>query len=169
MGKKTLLIDADLRNGNIAQELNIEQSSGLSEFLSVKKEIRIVPNVLDNLDVITSGEYPLNPTELLIGEEWMGLINELKEKYEMIIIDTPSIGIVTDGIEVVNVATAFIVVIRELLTKFEREEMIIRRLEAVDANICGFVYNGISVKSEDYNHKDYVNGGEYGKRNSAGV
>lgn len=169
MGKKTLLIDADLRNGNIAQELNIEQSSGLSEFLSVKKEIRIVPNVLDNLDVITSGEYPLNPTELLIGEKWMGLINELKEKYEMIIIDTPSIGIVTDGIEVVNVATAFIVVIRELLTKFEREEMIIRRLEAVDANICGFVYNGISVKSEDYNHKDYVNGGEYGKRNSAGV
>ena len=55
------------------------------------------------------------------------------------------------------------------MTRFEREELIIRRLEAVDANICGFGYNGISVKSEDYNHKEYINGGEYGKRSNTRV
>lgn len=169
MGKKTLLIDADLRNGNVAGEFGIEKAKGLSEYLKNESELNIKTEVINNLDVLSSGEYPLNPTELLIGKRWMDLIESLKEKYEIIIVDTPSIGIVTDGIELVNVATAFIVVIRESLTRFEREELIIRRLEAVDANICGFVYNGISVKSEDYNHKDYVNGGEYGKRSSAGV
>ncbi|WP_026509715.1 polysaccharide biosynthesis tyrosine autokinase [Butyrivibrio sp. LC3010] len=169
MGKKTLLIDADLRNGNIANELKISAESGLSEYLAGIKDISIKNDTVDKLDVITTGAYPPNPTDLLIGEKWKNLIAEFKKKYEVIIIDTPSIGIVSDGLELVNVATAFVVVIRERSTRFEREELIIRRLEAVDADICGFVYNGISVESEDYNHKDYVNGGDYAKRSDARV
>ncbi len=169
MGKKTLLIDADLRNGNIAEELSLSSENGLSDFLAGINELNISHDVIDNLDVVTTGKYPPNPTELLVSQKWMDFIGRLKNEYDVVIIDTPSIGVVSDGVELVNVATAFVVVIRENVTKFEREELIIRKLEAVDANICGFVYNGISVKSEDYNHKDYVNGGEYGKRSSAGV
>ena len=164
MGKKTLLIDADLRNGDVAERFGIKDSKGLSEYLADLSELKIHQNVDNNLDVITTGAFPPNPTDLLISEKWKKMIEDEKEKYEVIILDTPSIGIVSDGIEAVNVATAFVVVIREALTRFEREELIIRKLEAVDANICGFVYNGISVKSEDYNHKEYINGGEYGKR-----
>ncbi|WP_051656608.1 polysaccharide biosynthesis tyrosine autokinase [Butyrivibrio sp. AE3004] len=169
MGKKTLLIDADLRNGNIANALNIQADSGLSECLAGLKELNINKDVIENLDVLTTGVYPPNPTELLIRDNWKELVNEAKSLYEVIIIDTPSIGVVSDGLEVVNVATSFVVVIREQATRFEREELIIRKLEAVDADVCGFVYNGISVNSEDYNHRDYVNGGDYGKRSNAGV
>ena len=68
-----------------------------------------------------------------------------------------------------NVETAFVFVIREGLTRFEREELIVRRLDAVGAKICGFIYNGMDVRSADYNHKDYVGDGEYGKRSSASV
>ena len=165
MGKKTLLIDADLRNGNVGEELGIKDSKGVSEYLAELAALNIHKDVDTNLDLITTGAFPPNPTDLLISDRWKKLIADMKEKYDVIILDTPSIGIVSDGIEVVNVATAYVVVIRENLTRFEREELIIRKLEAVDANICGFVYNGISVKSEDYNHKEYINGGEYGKRN----
>ena len=170
MGKKTLLVDADLRNGNIDEEFGLEKSPGLSEYLAQLTEEAVMwKNVMDNLDVITTGSIPPNPTDLLISDRWKSMIRTFKEKYDVIIIDTPSIGVVADGVEIVNVATAFIVVIRESVTRFEREELIIRRLEAVDANICGFIYNGIDVKSADFNHKDYVGGGEYGKRSSAGV
>jgi capsular exopolysaccharide synthesis family protein len=169
MGKKTLLVDADLRNGDVAQVMGISSDKGLSEYLAGLSELKKCKNVMDNLDVITTGAYPPNPTDLLIGERWKKLISDMKEEYEIIIIDTPSIGVVADGVEVVNVATAFVVVIREFVTKFEREELIIRRLDAVNANICGFIYNGINVKSVDYNHKEYVNGGDYGKRSVARV
>lgn len=170
MGKKTLLVDADLRNGNIASEFGIEAESGLSEYLAeLSPFINAKKQVRENLDVITTGKIPPNPTDLLISERWKKLIENKKNEYDIIIIDTPSIGVVSDGIEVTNVATAFIVVMRERVSKFEREKLIIQRLEAVDANICGFIYNGIDVKSADFNHKEYVNGGEYGKHNSTGV
>ncbi len=169
MGKKTLLVDADLRNGNIADEFGIKNSKGLSEYIAGISSLKIHENKEPNLDIITTGAFPPNPTDLLISEKWKKMIEEKKEKYDVIIIDTPSIGVVADGVEVVNVATAFVVVIREAVTRFEREELIIRRLEAVDATICGFIYNGISVKSEDFNHREYTNGGEYGKRSSSRV
>lgn len=169
MGKKVLLIDADLRNGNIAAELKLEDRPGLSDYLANLSDMVIKDNCIENLDVLTAGTMPPNPTELLVSDRWKHMISDLKQQYDVIVIDTPSIGVVADGIEVNNVADAFIVVIREFATRFEREELIIRRLEAVDANICGFIYNGISVTSEDFNHKEYVNGGDYGKRNSTGI
>ena len=170
MDKKTLLIDADLRNGDIAEILNIDPNNGLSEYLAgIQKNLNIRKNVRENLDFITTGKIPPNPTDLLISDKWKEMVAELKNDYDVIIIDTPSIGVVADGVEVNNVATAFVVVIRESVTRFEREELIIRRLEAVDSKICGFIYNGISVKSEDYNHKEYINGGDYGKRSNTRV
>ncbi len=169
MGKNTLLIDADLRNGNIAEEFKIKEMKGLSDYLAKLSDLKINRNVVENLDIITTGTIPPNPTDLLVSDRWKDMIQDLRGKYDVIIIDTPSIGVVADGVEINNVADAFIVVIREMATRFEREELIIRRLEAVDANICGFIYNGISVDSEDFNHKEYINGGEYGKRNSSRV
>lgn len=170
MGKKTLLIDADLRNGDIAEILGVDPKNGLSEYLAgLQKKLNIRSGVRENLDLVTTGVIPPNPTDLLISSKWKEMVSELKNEYEVIIIDTPSIGVVADGVEINNVATAFVVVIRESVTRFEREELIIRKLEAVDSNICGFIYNGISVKSEDYNHKEYINGGDYGKRSNARV
>ncbi len=170
MGKKTLLIDGDLRNGDVAEKFSLDPKSGLSEYLAgIQNKLNIRKNVRKNLDIITTGVIPPNPTDLLISEKWKETISNLKKEYDMIIIDTPSIGVVADGVEVVNVATAFVVVIREFVTRFEREELIIRRLDSVGANVCGFIYNGMNVRSVDYNHKDYVNGGEYGKRSNAGV
>jgi len=169
MDKKTLLIDADLRNGDIGRELKLSNENGLSDYLAGISKLTVNRNVIEKLDVITTGTYPPNPMDLLFSENWKNLIQKKKEEYDVIIIDTPAIGVVSDGIEMADISTAYVLVIREMLTRFEREELIVRRLEAVDANICGFIYNAISVQSEDYNHKEYANGGDYGKRNSTGV
>ncbi len=169
MGKKTLLIDSDLRNGDISEKLNLSEGKGLSEYLASIADLNIVKEVDENMDVIPSGAMPPNPTDLLISKRWLELIDECKKEYDVIILDTPSVGIVADAVELAAVSTAYILIIREFLTKLERAEMIVRNLEAVDANICGFIYNGISMKSEDYNHKAFVNGGGYAKRDSAGV
>ncbi len=170
MGKKTLLIDADLRNGDVAEKFGITSKPGLSEYLGgIESKLSVHKGVREHLDVVTTGVIPPNPTDLLISEKWKNMITACKDEYDVIIIDTPSIGVVADGVEVVNVATAFVVVIREGLTRFEREELIVRRLDAVGAKICGFIYNGMDVRSADYNHKDYVGDGEYGKRSSASV
>jgi Mrp family chromosome partitioning ATPase len=80
----------------------------------------------------------------------------------VIFVDLPSLGIVADALSLAEVATAYILILRESLTRTEREEMVVRRLEAVDANICGFVYNAMSTKSPDYNYKNY--GKEYSRQ-----
>ncbi len=169
MGKKVLLIDADLRNGDIRERLNLPEGTGLSEYLASIADLNIHKDINDRLDVITAGAMPPNPTDLLISDRWNVLIKDCKEKYDMIIIDTPSAGIVADAVELAGVSTAYILVVREFLTRLERAEMVVRNLEAVNANICGIIYNGISMKSEDYNHKAFADGGDYGKRDSSGV
>ena len=114
------------------------------------------------MDLILAGSIPPNPAELLAGDQWYQLLQECKKKYDVIFIDTPPIGIVSDALSMAKAATAFILIVREMMTKFDREEKVVRKLEALDANIGGFIYNGISAKSPDYEYRHYNN--EYEKK-----
>ncbi len=161
-GKKVLLLDADLRNSNMAEfikDKDLKNKDGLSEYLAgTVNKLNVIHNS-DKLDIVLAGECPANPAELLVCDKWYELIREYKKEYDAIFVDLSSVGIVSDALSLVREATAYILVVREQMTRFEREEMIVRKLEALEANICGFVYNGISVKSPDYNLKRY--GKEY--------
>lgn len=157
LGKKVLFIDADMRKSALRKTLKLEGDSkhGLSQYLACITEAIDVEHYMENLDIIPSGELPPNPSELLISERWKNLLLDSKDVYDVIFIDLPPVGIVSDALTVVNEVTSFILIIREKVTKFERSEMIVRKLESLDANISGFIYNGISVKSPDYNYKAY--------------
>ena len=164
MNKKVLLIDADMRNSSMKEFLQDAQwndTDGLSEYLA---EIADKPAKIafeKNLDIIPSGTMPPNPSELLVSERWYQLLQDSQKEYDAIFVDFPSLGIVSDALCLAQVATTYVLVIRENLTRIERIEMIVRRLESLDADICGFIYNGISQKSPDYNYKLY--GKEYKK------
>lgn len=160
LGKKVLVIDADMRRSDMAEIIKVkEKKDGLSEYLAgITNKVSVIHKE-DNLDIILSGTLPPNPAELLVGDKWYEMIRKYKEEYDVIFIDLPSLGIVSDALSLAEDATAYILIVREQVTRFEREEMIVRKLEAVDANICGFIYNGISMKSPDYNYKHY--GKEY--------
>lgn len=157
IGKKVLVIDADMRKSYIEKILGIknENKNGLSKYLAAITEELFVVHQNDNFDIIPAGEYPPNPAELLVSDRWKELLMASKEIYDMIFIDLPPAGIVSDALAVVNDVNSYILVVREKVTKFDREEMIVRKLEAIGANISGFIYNAISIKSPDYNYKEY--------------
>lgn len=156
LGKRVVLIDADMRNGGVSVELGLSTNAkGLSEYLTgIIKKFEVV-RIDDNFFTIVSGAVPPNPSELLSGAEFRKLILELKNLCDIILIDLPPVGVVSDAMVISDVLTGYILVVREMVTKFDREEMIVTKLETVGANICGFIYNGISVDSPDYNLKSY--------------
>lgn len=161
-GRKVLLIDGDMRKSELAKYLELEAGkTGLSDYLAGLTKKPEINQVQENFDVFLRGSVPPNPAELLISKNMEQFLENMKQEYDVIIIDLPPVGIVSDALVLAPLVTAYILVVREMVTKFDREEMIVRKLEAVDANICGFVYNGISIKSPDYGYKNYDYG--YGK------
>ena len=146
----------------MGQLLKVNTETGLSQYLAGIVERLEIVSVDANMDLILAGSIPPNPAELLAGDQWYQLLQECKKKYDVIFIDTPPIGIVSDALSMAKAATAFILIVREMMTKFDREEKVVRKLEALDANIGGFIYNGISAKSPDYEYRHYNN--EYEKK-----
>ena len=157
--KKTLVIDADMRKSSMSKLLDIEKREGLSEYLAGIVEIPEITDYLDNLSIISSGKIPPNPSELLSSNRWYELLESCKQVYDVIFIDLPPVGVVADALLLTKEVTAYLLICREQVTKFDREQTIVRQLELLGANICGFIYNGISMKSQDYTYKYY--GEEY--------
>ena len=106
LDKKVLIIDLDLRKPRISKSFKLSNSLGMSNLLtdkSVKIDDCIHRSVdIKNLDIITSGPIPPNPSELIISQRFDDILTELKMKYDYIFIDTPPIGLVNESIEIVN-------------------------------------------------------------------
>mgnify|MGYP000982629047 FL=1 len=99
-GKKVILIGMDIRNPRLGDYLKLQNKYGLTNYLATNTitipEI-IVPKVLhDNMDIILAGPIPPNPAELLSSEKLKGLIDELKQTYDYIILDTAPVGLISD-------------------------------------------------------------------------
>ena len=117
-GKKVLLIDADMRKEKDYSNLNVEDSIGLSDYLAglVPKNQIIKETTVPNLKIVTAGGIPPNPSELLISGKFEELLNQLKPNFDYIIIDTPPIGILSDGLELMEMCDVNIYVVRENYT-----------------------------------------------------
>ncbi len=157
LDKKILVIDADMRKSSMSATLDIEQIDGLSEFLAGIVDVPRVTEYTYNVHVISTGKIPPNPAELLSSSRWNDFLEHCKNEYDAVFIDLPPVGIVSDALLVARNITAYILVVRERVTKYDREKMIVQKIEALGANICGFIYNGISMKSQDYEYKYYGN------------
>ncbi len=113
LGKKVLLIDADLRKGRLHKEFGIKRGDGLSQVLlrEVEVESVISPTEVENLFVLPCGNVPPNPAELLGSKHYLELIEQFKKQYDLIIIDTPPIMLVTDAALACRVAAQIVMVI----------------------------------------------------------
>jgi len=103
-GKKVIILDLDMRKPKIHRGFNVDNLRGMSTLLIGKDKIEDCVNhsKLDNFDFITAGPIPPNPSELIINGEIFNIIDELKKTYDMIIIDNPPVGLVTDGIPIIK-------------------------------------------------------------------
>lgn len=103
-GKRVIILDLDMRKPKIHIGFNVENTKGISTILIGKDTVDecVYRSGLENLDFITAGPVPPNPSELIIGQRMTELIDYLKTKYDVIMIDTPPVGIVTDGIPIMQ-------------------------------------------------------------------
>ncbi|WP_426671955.1 GumC family protein [Mucilaginibacter sp. McL0603] len=118
--KKVILIAADLRRSRLHKTFNVPNDKGLSNYLANQCDIDdiILHSSQPNLDIIVSGPVPPNPSELLHSERTKTLIAELKKRYDIIMIDTAPIGLVSDAIPLIRMSDINIFVIRSGKSKF---------------------------------------------------
>lgn len=143
-GRKTVLMDADLRKSVLMQRLEISlQSAGLCQLLSGGVEINdVVYNTnIENLYVIPSGMRTENSTELLGNKRCYETILALKERYDYIIVDTPALGSVIDAAVTAKWCDASILVIAADTMSRAAACNIVGQLQAANSNILGVVLN----------------------------
>ena len=170
LGKKTVVIDADMRKPMLARLFSLRGSKGLSEFLKGDEDgARVIETEHNNLYVVTAGEIPENPSELLSSERFGMLLSKLSETFEYIIVDTPPVGMVTDAAVISSVVSGTLLVIRQNYTDRERFDATVRALKKVDSNILGYVLNAVDEKKYSYRYGRYspyyrgYYGGYYGQ------
>jgi capsular exopolysaccharide synthesis family protein len=117
-GKRTLIIGADLRKPKLFEELQVHNDKGLSQLLSGMLGVdEIIQNTaVPNLSLISGGPMPPNPSELLLKPILGDLLNDLKQRYDFIIIDTPPLGLVTDAFVLSRYADHMLFVVRQSYT-----------------------------------------------------
>lgn len=121
LDKKVVLLDLDMRKPRLAKIFGIQSNVGMSTLLigQSKLEDTIHQTNYKNLDVITSGPVPPNPSELILSKQLDIILNQLREKYDFIFIDTPPIGLVTDALELLAKADVPLYVVRADFTRKE--------------------------------------------------
>lgn len=151
MGKRTLLIDSDMRNPTIHRMFSIPVKNGLSEILAgLTDNIAVSKTDVDNLSVLTAGKIPPNPAELLSSSRMDKLLEFVKEHYDCVFIDTPPINLVTDSTVFAPKVTGYILVVKTDTTNTHDVKTTVNNLQQIDANILGFVLNDVNSEKKKY-------------------
>ncbi len=166
-GKKVLLIECDLRVPSIGRKLHIARTPGLSNALADTSSKAIIreSGLHDNLHVITSGDIPPNPSELLSSPRMEMVIGQLKDSYDFIILDLPPVTIVADALSVSKFTDGMVVVVREHFSNKRALRETVEQLKFVDARILGFVTTYASNQGKNYKRygKKYGYGYKYNR------
>lgn len=118
-GKKTLVIGADLRRPKIYADFSLENNLGISNHVLDDKKLNevILKSEIENLDVLVSGPIPKNPSDALITKKFSEMMHELKQKYDIIILDTPPLGLVADALTLMKYSDVNLYVVRQDYTQ----------------------------------------------------
>lgn len=154
-GERVLLVDADLHHPQLHDYFGKAQTPGLSDVLDADKPlasaVQVHPSVT-NLSLLAAGSLPPHPAELLASAKFDALLNELKESYTMIILDTPPMLLVADALLLADKADATLAVIRADMTNRTAVERMTEMLERNGSRAIGLVLNGVDTTSIDYYH-----------------
>ena len=156
--KKVLLIDLDMRKQkNESSMLALDPSKGVSTTLIKKTTWAecIQSTGLENLDFLPAGPHPPNPSELLLNGEFTNLLDELKEAYDFIVIDTPPVGLVTDGIMAMKRADLSIYVIRANYSKKDFLNTLSRLLNIHKLTNLAVVLNALPTTGKTHGYGYY--------------
>ena len=152
--KRVLIIDADMRRGYLHKYFNTENTPGLADYLNNQQNLDAIikPSEISGLSVITRGKSPTNPSELLSSAQFKTLLDQLSEKFDHVIIDTPPILAVTDGIIISQYTGVNLVIARYAKTQMKELELTLNRFEQAGVKVNGFILNDIQRSSAGYGY-----------------
>lgn len=156
-GLKTLIVDNDLRRPRVHKALGLKNAKGVSEIAigEATLEETLLPSGIENLWVLPAGDIPPNPTELMHTARFEKLIEELSQKFDRVIMDSPPIGAVADALILSRFVDAVLLVVKYGTTRRETFRRSIDQLDAIGAPLMGCVLNDIKKDAAGYGYSYY--------------
>jgi len=157
-GVKVLIVDGDMRRPTLHKFFKIENTAGLSELLSrpVQFEDLVHRGVhLSNLDVLTSGQNPPNPSELLGTARMSYFMEKWAKEYDYVFIDTPPINVVADSLTLANRAAGLLLIARQKQTHYDQLNKAAESITNLDAKVLGIVISDVNWKQKPYYYGRY--------------
>ncbi len=159
-GKKVILIDADMRRGRQDHIFDRLPKPGLSNALVDYQEEPILDQYIqetevENLSLMTAGDIPPNPSELLVSEATRNVIQKLKSAYDMIIVDGPPTELVTDSLILTTMMDSTVIVTLCKGTKRENLKKMMDGIQKVGGKIAGTVLNKVEMQAKQYREHYY--------------
>jgi tyrosine-protein kinase Etk/Wzc len=161
--KKVLLIDADLRKGQVHHVISCSERDGLSDILVGSKSFdeTIKKTEIENLDFISRGQIPPNPSELLMNANFKHLLDWAASHYDLVIVDTPPVLAVSDACIIAKYAGTIMLVARFQQNTLKEMEVSAKRFAQNNLNVSGVIFNGVEKISLNYyeygGYKQYQN------------
>ena len=155
-GARVVLMDADLRRPSVATKLNLARTPGLTNALVSRvnwRELLQQHAVAPNMDVLTAGDIPPNPSELLGSSRMEQLIRELTQEYDYVIVDLPPVNVVSDAIAMSKCLDGVVMVVRSGASEQRMLAEAMRQLKLVNVRILGFVFRDSAVGGSKYGKK----------------
>ena len=164
-GNKVILIDADMRKGRQYKIFDALPRPGLSNYLSGMdlEEEEEDPDIskylqrteVNNLLIMTAGNIPPNPSELLVSDQMNKLLKDLKSVCDIVVIDGTPCELVTDSVILSRIVDSTVIVTAHKETKKDNLEKIVRNIKNVGGNLAGVVINKMPVSIKKYNENYY--------------
>ena len=151
-GARVLVLDADMRRPRCHKILSLKNEAGLSNYLSRETPLErvIQEHEIPNLYVLTAGPVPPNPSELLSSPKLRALLEELRDKFDHVVIDSPPVINVTDALIISTSVDGVVLVVKSGHTPREAVLRAKQALADVNAKVFGVVLNGIDLDAESY-------------------
>ena len=148
MGSKVLLIDSDLRRPNLHNFFQMDKTYGLTNVLigSLTFDDVIKKTEVENLDLITAGDIPPNPSEMVASERMKEFLKEARDRYDFVLLDSPPVIAVTDAAILTTRVDATILVVSSGLTGKSEIKRAINLIKNVQSNVLGVVLNALDIK-----------------------
>ncbi len=163
-GLRVTLIDADMRHPSIHKRLGNRNKFGLSS-LFVRQEENLDGSLqstrLPNLSIITAGDIPPNPSELLASQKMGLILGRIKEVSDMVLLDSPPIMAVTDASVLVPIVDGVLIVVQPGVTRSTALRQTVEQLRRLNANILGIVFNNLDLRRSRYAYRYYYYRGYY--------
>lgn len=154
--RKTILVNFDIRKPNLYPSLKPNKDLGISSILMGDADLDevIVKTDIDYFDFIPAGPIPDNPAELIGSPKTETLLNELKERYDYVVIDTPPIGLVTEAFLLMKYADLKVFVVREKVTPKKQFLSVLKEMEDKEVENVYWMMNDVNIKDTFYGQKN---------------